>query len=580
MRIDDRGARTGALAGDPILPGLMDATVRLGQMEAPESSVKRLRTALRQVAANRQLRKVEAGWLIGVAAEWAYLVSLLVYAYDVGGVLAVGLVSTLRMLPAAILAPLMTSFTDRLPRGRVLVAVHAGRGVAVALAALAVAADLSVFVIAAAAVAEGTVATLHRPTTMSLLPALARSPEELIASNAVTSTGEAIGLLMGPALGGVLLTIGGPSLGLAAPALAFAAASVTVITVHARSAAPIETARASRSSRVLAGFVALRSYPSAGSLVAIFISQTFVRGILTVLLVAASVELLGLGRSGVGYLSSAIGAGGFIGAMVAFGLVMRRDLALPFSLSLALWGLPIAFIGLVPESILAFAFLGILGMANAVLDVSGFTLLQRSVPNHLRGRVFGALEALVALSVAAGSLIAPVVVSLVELQPAMVGTGLLLPLLALVTNRVVRKADAAAVVPHRELAVLRSVPMFSSLPLTAIEGLAGGMVAVHVAAGVPIVREGETGDDYFVIRTGSAEVLQGARRISVMREGDGFGEIALLRDVPRTATVVALEEVDAYRLPRAVFLEAVTGNAASAEVADRVVRERLATTAR
>ncbi len=549
-------------------------------MEAPEGSVKRLRTALRQVVANRQLRKVEAGWLIGIAAEWAYMVSLLVYAYDVGGVLAVGLVSTLRMLPAAILAPLLASFTDRLPRGRVLVAVHGARGAAVGFAALAVAADLPVVIIVVAAVAEGTVATLHRPTTMSLLPALARSPEELIASNAVTSTGEAIGLLTGPALGGFLLAIGGPRLGLAVPALAFIAASVAVLSVHARTAAPVDAAHASRTSRLVAGFAALRTYPSAGSLVAIFISQTFVRGILTVLLVAASVELLGLGRSGVGYLSSAIGAGGFVGAMVAFGLVMRRDLALPFSLSLALWGLPIAFIGLVPESIMAFAFLGILGMANAILDVSGFTLLQRSVPNHLRGRVFGALEALVALSVAAGSLIAPVVVSLVELQPAMVGTGLLLPLLALLTNRVVRAVDAAAVVPHRELAVLRGVPLFASLPLTAIEGLAGGMVAVRFAPGESIVREGDAGDDYFIIRTGTAEVLQGARRIAVMRDGDGFGEIALLRDVPRTGSVVALEDVEGYRLARPVFLEAVTGSAASTDVAERVVTERLAATSR
>ena len=548
-------------------------------MEGPESPVTRLRTALRQVVANHQLRQVEAGWLIGVAAEWAYLVSLLVYAYDVGGVLAVGLASTLRMLPAALLAPLLTSLTDRLPRGRVLLAVHVCRGIAVGLAALAVVADLSVIIVVAAAVAEGIVATLHRPTTMSLLPALARSPEELIASNAVTSTGEAIGLLMGPALGGLLLTIGGPSLGLAVPAVAFMAASTALLSVRAGAVTPVDTAVASRTSRLLAGFGALRSYPSAGSLVAIFISQTFVRGVLTVLLVAASVELLGLGRSGVGYLSSAMGAGGFLGAMVAFGLVMRRDLALPFSVSLAMWGLPIAFIGLLPQSIMAFAFLGILGMANAVLDVSGFTLLQRSVPNHLRGRVFGALEALVALSVAGGSLVAPIVVSLIGLQPAMVVTGLLLPILALITNRVVRAADVAAVVPHRELALLRGVPMFAPLPLTALEGLAGGMVPVHFAPGESIVRQGEAGNDYFLIASGAAEVIQDEQRIAILRDGDGFGEIALLRDLPRTATVTALEDVAGYSLPRPVFLEAVTGNATSADVADRVVTERLVTTA-
>ena len=547
-------------------------------MEGPDGSVRRLRHALRQVIGNRSLRRVEAGWLIAVAAEWAYLVSLLVYAYDVGGLLAVGLVSTVRMLPAAILAPFLSSLADRLPRERVLMAVHAGRGVAVGLAALAVVADLSVAVVVAAAVAEGIMATLHRPTTMSLLPALARSPDELIASNAVTSTGEAIGLLVGPALGGLLLAIGGPPLGLVVPAVLFVAASIAVPRGGARAAARAVSSGSSRAMSMLAGFSALRSYPSAGALVAIFISQTFVRGILTVLLVAASVELLGLGRSGIGYLSSAMGAGGLLGAVVAFGLVMRRDLALPFSISLAMWGLPIVLIGLVPQSIVAFGMLGVLGIANAILDVSGFTLLQRSVPNHLRSRVFGAFEGLVALSIAGGSLVAPITVSLLGLQATILLTGMLLPILALITSRVVRRAESSAVVPHRQMALLRGVPMFAPLPLTALEQLAGGLVPMRFAPGESIIRQGEAGDDYFVIASGVAEVLREERGVSLLRDGDGFGEIALLRDRPRTATVTALEAVEGYSLPRHVFLEAVTGNPASVDAAERTVTERLAAT--
>ena len=547
-------------------------------MEGPDGSVRRLRHALRQVIGNRSLRRVEAGWLIAVAAEWAYLVSLLVYAYDVGGLLAVGLVSTVRMLPAAILAPFLSSLADRLPRERVLMAVHAGRGVAVGLAALSVVADLSVAVVVAAAVAEGIVATLHRPTTMSLLPALARSPDELIASNAVTSTGEAIGLLVGPALGGLLLAIGGPPLGLVVPAVLFVAASIAVPRGGARAAARAVSSGSSRAMSMLAGFSALRSYPSAGALVAIFISQTFVRGILTVLLVAASVELLGLGRSGIGYLSSAMGAGGLLGAVVAFGLVMRRDLALPFSISLAMWGLPIVLVGLVPQAIVAFGMLGVLGIANAILDVSGFTLLQRSVPNHLRSRVFGAFEGLVALSIAGGSLVAPITVSLLGLQATILLTGMLLPILALITSRVVGRAESSAVVPHRQMALLRGVPMFAPLPLTALEQLAGGLVPMRFTPGQSIIRQGEAGDDYFVIASGVAEVLREERGVSLLRDGDGFGEIALLRDRPRTATVTALEAVEGYSLPRHVFLEAVTGNPASVDAAERTVTERLAAT--
>jgi hypothetical protein len=545
-------------------------------MTGSRAPTRRIRDALRQVAANGSLRRVEAGWLIAIAAEWAYLVTLLVFAYDTGGIVAVGLLSTLRLLPAAGLGPLLISVTDAMPRGRILAGVHSSRGLAVAVVAFMVVADMPLPAIVAVVTVEGILATLHRPTTMSLLPALARSPEELIAGNAVTSSGEAIGVLIGPAAGAVLLTLGGAALGLSAPAAAFGVAALVVARIDRGAASRATRSAHLGASRALAGFSALRSYPSAGSLVAIFISQTFVRGVLVVLLVAASVELLGLGRAGVGYLNSAIGAGGVLGGIVAFGLVMRRDLARPFSISLAAWGIPIVLIGLAPESILAFAFLGVLGLANAVLDVSGFTLLQRSVPNELRAIVFGALESLVGLSVAAGSFLAPVLVTLVGLQPAMVLVGMLLPALALLTRRTVRTAEHAAVVPHRELAVLRAIPMFAPLTLTALERLAGGMLAVRFDPGTTIIRQGEPGHDYFVLASGTADVIQDAVHIGVLRAGDGFGEIALLRDVPRTASVVGRDAVEAFRLPRAVFLEAVTGNVVSADLADRVVSERLA----
>ena len=544
-------------------------------MEGPRGSPARMGRALRQVAANASLRRAEAGWLMAIAAEWAYLVSLLVFAYDAGGVVAVGLLSTLRMLPAALCAPLLSSLANPVRRGRVLVAVHSTRGAMVALAAFAVVADLPPALIVVAATAEGIVATLHRPTTLSLLPALARSPEELIAANAVTSTGEAFGVLVGPAIGGVLLLLGGPSLGLIVPAAAFVLASAAVVRVDEQGPLSGVTANPVLVNSMMAGFRALRSYPSAGWLVAIFIGQTFVRGVLTVLLVAASVELLGLGRAGVGYLTSAIGAGGLIGAMAAFGLVVRRELALPFSISAAMWGIPIFLIGLAPQPALAFALLGVVGVANAVLDVSGFTLLQRSIPNEMRSPVFGAFEGLVALSVGGGSLLAPLLVATVGLQPAMALTGLVLPTLALATWRVVRIADGAAVVPHRELTLLRGIPMFAPLTLTALERVAGGMVPFSVGPGEALVREGDAGHEYFLIASGMADVTRDGRPIAALGPGDGFGEIALLRDLQRTATVTAREALDGFRLPRGVFLEAVTGNAVSGELAERVVAQRL-----
>lgn len=532
--------------------------------------------ALRQVLGNRLIRRAEAAWLIAIAAQWAFLVSVLVYAYDLGGVPAVGLAGMLRMLPAAILAPFITTLTDRLPPGRVLLGIHVGSAVSVGFAALVIATGIPGPLVFVAVVAEGILATLHRPTTMALMPALVRSPQELIACNSVTSTGEALGVLIGPAVGGLLLAAGGPALGAAVPAFAFAAAAFAVLIIRTRRPTVKDHADRSAFRDMFGGFVALRRYPSAALLIGLFGAQTFVRGVLTVLIVAVSVELLRLGDAGVGYLNSAIGAGGLIGAFLTLALITRRHLATPLSVSLALWGIPIAILGLIPDALVAFLALGVVGLANAILDVSGYTLLQRCVPTQLRGRVFGALEGIVALTVGVGSLVAPLLVAGLGLEGALLTVGLLLPALALLTAQRVRRADDAAVVPHRQLELMRGVPMFAPLPMTALEQIARSLHADRFEPGATVIEQGEPGDCWYLIASGSVEVVHDGGRVAVLSAGDGFGEIALLSDRARTASVVVLEQLEAYRLLRPDFLDAVTGSRHSVLAADRLMSTRLA----
>lgn len=533
---------------------------------------------VREVLRNGSIVRVELAWLGAMAAQWAYLVSLLVLAYAIGGVVAAGLITTARMLPGAILAPFMAVLADRLSPHRMLAAANAARAGVLALSAAVVVLDLPIAIVLAGAVGEGILATLVRPSTMSLLPALARSPEELVAANAVTTTGEGLGTLLGPAVGGVLVAVGGPALGFAASAVALGLAATAVVGVRVAPPRAVEPAADGSTvmHEIAAGFTALVAHRSAGLLVGLFSSQTFVRGTLTVLLVAASVELLGLGDAGVGYLSSAIGAGGLVGSVGAVLLVGQRRLALPFTVALAAWGVPIALLGIVPHPFLAFAFLGIVGVANAILDVSGFTLVQRCVPTRIRGRVFGALEGIVSLTFATGSLAAPLLVALVGLRPALVVAGALLPLLAAATLAAVRRADADAVVPQRQLDLLRGIPMFGPLSMTTLEHLAGSMRQEQVAAGETLLRQGDPGDAYYVLAAGSAEILRDGERINAIGAGDGFGEIALLRDVPRTATVVALEPLTAYRLDRETFLDAVASTPSSTATAGRLVADRMA----
>jgi MFS family permease len=326
---------------------------------------------------------------------------------------------------------------------------------------------------------------------------------------------------------------------------------------------------------LLGGMHALADHPHAAWLLGLFGGQVIVRGILNVLLVAASVQLLALGEEGVGILNAAIGAGGFVGALFAMSLVGRTRLAPSFSLALALWGLPILVIGLLPSSAVALLALAVLGSGNAVLDVAGFSLLQRSVPNAVRGQMFGLLEAIVMLGLSLGSAIAPALVAVLGVQGALIATGALLPSLALLSWPKVRQIDVLAVIPAREMELLRGVPMFRLLPLTVLEQVAGDVAPVRFSAGATIITQGDIGDRFYILADGDAQATIDGKPVNQMHSGDSFGEIALLRDVPRTATVTAQTDTVAFAIEREAFCVAVSGDRQSLAAAQAIIGGRL-----
>ncbi|HEY8170768.1 MAG TPA: MFS transporter [Candidatus Limnocylindria bacterium] len=536
-----------------------------------------VRATLAQVLANPSLRRLQVAWLIGIAAEKAYLVALLVYAYEVGGVVAVGVFTLLASLPSAVFGPILSSVFESFRPARVLLGLHLGRAAVVALAAAAIALDLGFGILVAAIVIEGILTRQHTAFTRALLPALARTPDELIAGNAVTSLGEAAGSLVGPAVAGALLVVGGPVLGLEVTAVAYVVAALLVLTLHVATVTRRAVEGVAETLRdMLGGFSALVRHRSAGLLVSLFISQVVVRGALTVLLVSAAIELLGIGESGVGYLNAAIGAGGLVGALIAMSLLVGRSLSVSFVVSLAMWGLPIAIIGLVPNPALAFAMAGLIGAANASIDVAGYTLLARCVPNEVRGRVFGVLQSIVGFGIALGAVVAPVLVELAGLQGALVITGLVLPVLALAGFSGVRRAEGATVLPERELAAMRRVPMFAPLPLTALELMARSLVPVSFDTGERVITQGEPGDCFYLVESGEVAIIHDGHRETTLGPGDGFGEIALLGDRPRTASVDVVQPMIGFRLPREAFLEALTGSPSSQVAAGELASQRLA----
>jgi MFS family permease len=299
-------------------------------------------------------------------------------------------------------------------------------------------------------------------------------------------------------------------------------------------------------------------------------------GSLDVLLVVLGFQLLNIGRSGTGLLFAAIGAGGIAGILVTSSLVGRRRLAPAFLAGIAVWAVALSLVGLFPGTLNAILLLGVAGAGRNLMDVAGRTLLQRTVDEDVLTRVFGVLEGLYNGSMGLGAILAPLVIAAFTIRGAFIVAGLALAGLALVCLRPLARTDAASTVPVRALERIRAVPLFRPLRGAVLERLAEVSVPVAYPAGATIITAGEPGDRFYIIDRGQVEVLAPASdAITVLGPGDSFGEIALLRMIPRTATVRARSDVELFALAAEPFLRAVTGNPRAQRVAEAVVAEHL-----
>jgi MFS family permease len=534
-------------------------------------SVASFRTAL----ADRDLARLLGAWLSVMAGRSAFLVVTLVIAYELGGAPAVGLMGLVRYLIPMLLAPLAGLPTARWRPDLVLVTTNAIRTFAVAIAALTIALDAPIALLFLAIALEAAAGAFTRPLHAALLPCVARTPEELVAANVTSSAAEGLGTFVGPAIAGFLLVVSGP-LGATLAVLAIYAIGLVPIArlaVHVprRSDGSVRAATA----QIVAGARAAARFAGPRLILVAVAAQTFVRGLLTVLTVVAAIELLGMGDGGVGALTAAIGIGGLIGAIGAITLAGRPRMTPAMTVGLVGWGLPIAVIGLVATPAVALAAMVAIGISNSILDVAAFTLAQRTTPNESRVAFLGLIDTAANGGVAAGGVAAPFLIEWVGISAALVVAGAILPVTAALLWPFLRRVPEDGHVDQRCTALLRGVPLFTPLSLATLEHLAGSMEPASFAAGEAIMREGEHGDRYVIVERGAAVVSQGGTEVRTLGHGDAVGEIALLRDVPRTATVVATAPVDAFVLDRDSFLEAVTGTPRSLVVATDVVSAHL-----
>jgi len=528
-------------------------------------------------------------WLEASSAAWTggeavYLVGLVVYAYRTGGAPAVALVALLQSLPSVVLAPLAMWLGGAVARDRLLRIVLAARVGAIGLAAAALVGDAPATAVYGLATIDAVGSTLLRPLRGSLIPMIARSPAELISANVAITTGASAAGLVGPGVAAIALALAGPEPTFVVGTLGFVIALALAVRVRPAGAPPTgrgdddPIARRQSQRRIVpagASLGALARLGAARTIVGVVVGQRFVRGMLSVLVATTAIELFRAGDEGVGMLTAAIGFGGLLGSGLSITLVTRRRLAGAFSGAIAVWGLALAAPGLVPLFGAAIVLMAVSGAGKAVLEVAGASLLQRTVPTADRGMVLGVLESLVTLALAAGAVSASLLVERLGPAGALLAAGTITTVLVVVTWPAVRAADDAAVIPDRELSLLRGVPFFRPLQLTTLEALAGSLARVAVPAGSVVVREGDPGDRFFIVESGRLRTTVDGRPIGFLGPGDFFGEIALLRDVPRTATVEAIDPATLHGLGREPFLAAVTGHAGSSTAAETVVRTRL-----
>jgi len=533
--------------------------------------------AFGSVARSRDLRLLCLALTGSCVGHWSYVVAVSVYAYHAGGARAVAVVWLVRMIPAAIASPFSSLLGDRFSRVAVLVVTDLVRATLMLAAAAAIWSDASQAVVYSLAALVSLAETPAEPAFAGLLPQLAATPAELTAANVAVSAIESVGFFAGPALGGLVLAVAGPPSAIVVTSGLVLWSAALTSRIRRVPAATTGFDVGAVVDEVGAGVRAIRRDRMLTPLVGLLTATTLVDGALEVFVVVISLETIGLGNAGVGYLNAAFGAGALAGALVSTLLVGTRRLSIPFVGGVLLWGTPIALLAAVSTPAAAIALLALVGLGNTFFDVAGTTLVQRAVPDDVLSRVFGVMQSLWLAAIGIGAAIAPALISAIGIRPALVATGLFLPTLVLLLGRRLVDIDSQAAAPERtRIELLQGMSLFAPLPTLTLERLALRLVPLDFRAGDVIIREGEPGDRFYAIATGTVDVTTHGRFVASLGPGDYIGEIALLKDVPRTATVTARSPVKSFALNRAHFLTALSGSSTATRIADETTGLRLA----
>ncbi|PKW25706.1 MFS transporter [Phycicoccus duodecadis] len=542
-------------------------------------------SSLRSVFGNPSLRRIELALAGSMIGDWAYATAVVVWAYGVGGARLVGIWGAVRLLLMAFASPLGSMLADRLPRKRVLITSDVLRALLAVLATLGLLTDAPAALVLVLATLLSLVGCVFRPAQMAWMPSLTRRPEELTAANGASSTIESLAFFLGPALGALLVSTTSVEVVFLLNAATFLLSAVLVGGIRpiagptpgdAGGAGADADAEQPRMLAQLAGGFTHIGHDRDLLMVAILVcTQTIVAGATIVFGVVFAVEILKLGPQGVGVIDSVFGVGAIVGGFSALARSTRNRVAGDLAVGTVLWSLPLLLVVAYPSPVTVFASAILLGFGNPLVDVNFATIVQRLTPDAVLGRVFGAYEGVLIGTMALGSAVMPFLISGLGLRWALAILAVVVGVPALAFLPRCRRLDASLRAPDGT-ALLRGLTIFSPLAPAKIEALARALTTETAPAGAAVVREGEVSDRFLVISSGRVEVTVAGEHIRFEGAGEFFGEIGLLRDVPRTATVTAVEDTVLYSLAREDFLDAVRGVDESLAAADDVVMRRLA----
>ena len=544
------------------------------------------------------LRRVEIAYVLFAFGEWSTWVAVIVYAYGRGGPREAGIVVFVELAPSVVLAPAVAALGDRFARDRVLLGTYAGQAALMAATAASLAVQAEPLLIYMLATVTASLVALSRPIHAALMPEVVASPDDLTAANVVSGMAESAGSLIGPLGAGILIGVGGPSAVFVVAALGNAVGSVAVMGVRRRwvrahrssatlaptalDAGPGGRARGARprwragGRELAAGLTAILADERLRSVVLIASWATLLVGALDILYAVLAIDLLGLDGGGVGFVGAIGGVGAMIGSATGLLLVGRERLGVALAGSVVLFGAGIAAISVAPGSAAALVLLVLAGIGSGLTYVGTQTLIQRLAGDDVMSRVFGMLQGLMMGTTALGALAVPVAIGIVGDRAVFAVAGLSLPIVLVLVGRAIVRGDLLDADRAAELRSLRGVPMLAPLSGPVLERLAGGIARVALPPGSPVIREGEVGDRFYVVESGELEVSvhgQAARRLG---PGDGFGEIALVRNVPRTATVTTVGDTVLLGIDREPFVEALGGQRRSRAIAGHLIDDRLA----